>query len=655
MNFQSRFRHLGSLRLKLLLIALATLLLPLAGCLYLRQMDAVLRQAQERTLVASAQVLARSFVATANLPPPPTWHVQHTANPIVIDGYADDWAGLSPWTQRFAVNGRLLLAADGGWLYALAEVADTTRNRDDARLALSDHLSLAFRAGTGVCRYELAAAAPGGITASAQANAPASCPAPLAAQWQEDGSGYRVEWRMPVTPLVTQLGIAAFDAAAPAVAVLDLHPVLRDAPSVSRQLAEWVPPGTRARLLDASGWVIADGGAIAPLHGGDSGWFTTFLYRAFIAGDLRGAATLDRDTPRLDAGEVWQALSGVPATSWRTAMTRAGVTLAAAVPLPATLGEPRGVLLLEQGSRAMPLLADRGLLSMLLLSFGLLILAGGALVLFAIRLGLRIGSLHAAVDRAVQRGARWVADEPLPGQDEKDEIGDLARAFAALLEASRQHADYLRTLASKLSHELHTPLAIVKSSLENMEADELSGSARGYAARAHAGVERLAQLVRAMGAASRVERAIAATEPEDFNLKQLVAGCADGYRFLAGERAFELTVPEGDLSLHGAPDLLAQALDKLFENALSFTPDAGWIRLSLKATATGAEIELANQGPALPAELEEHLFDSLVSRRDGVAPGGAPHLGLGLYIVRLVAEQHGGRASARNIDGGVAF
>jgi len=67
---------------------------------------------------------------------------------------------------------------------------------------------------------------------------------------------------------------------------------------------------------------------------------------------------------------------------------------------------------------------------------------------------------------------------------------------------------------------------------------------------------------------------------------------------------------------------------------------------------------VANQGPLLPPTMQERLFDSLVSMRERSSRGGeAPHLGLGLYVVRLVAELHRGRADAANLaDGsGVVF
>ncbi|MEO9216139.1 MAG: ATP-binding protein, partial [Rhodanobacter sp.] len=141
------------------------------------------------------------------------------------------------------------------------------------------------------------------------------------------------------------------------------------------------------------------------------------------------------------------------------------------------------------------------------------------------------------------------------------------------------------------------------------------------------------------------------------DLRDVVRGCADAYRPLIGTRRLACDLPTTAINLHCAPELIAQALDKLLDNALSFTPPDGWLRLNLTATADGAEIELANQGPSLPAAMQGRLFDSLVSLRDKTTPGDAPHLGLGLYVVRLVAERHGGIAFARNLDdgSGVAF
>ncbi|HET9485487.1 MAG TPA: ATP-binding protein, partial [Xanthomonadales bacterium] len=165
--------------------------------------------------------------------------------------------------------------------------------------------------------------------------------------------------------------------------------------------------------------------------------------------------------------------------------------------------------------------------------------------------------------------------------------------------------------------------------------------------------DRLIGILRAMSEASRVERAIASAEAEDFDLAELVRGSAGAYRDLIAPRRLELDAPSSRLAFHGAPDLIAQALDKLIDNARSFTPADGWIRLALVRADDSVELAVANQGPPLPERMGERLFDSLVSVRDPRAqPDASPHLGLGLFIVRLVAELHGGEAVAANLPDG---
>ncbi len=103
------------------------------------------------------------------------------------------------------------------------------------------------------------------------------------------------------------------------------------------------------------------------------------------------------------------------------------------------------------------------------------------------------------------------------------------------------------------------------------------------------------------------------------------------------------------------PDLVAQALDKLVDNAISLSAEDCAIDISLRREGTDCLISVANTGTRLPDVVHERLFDSLVSLRDKRA--GGQHLGLGLHIVRLVAEVHDGSVSARNLAGdrGVEF
>ena len=661
-----------SLRRKLLLVALCTLALPVAGWFDVRQMEALLRDGQAQALVASAQVVARSLVVTRALPPAEgaNWYVQATPTPITVDGYGDDWAPLTPWSQAFARRGKLLLAEDDDGFYLHVQVADTHRTRadtEDANALLADHLILALGNAAGQRRYLLASAAPGPLNALPLDPPVDGLPDQLAARWQEDGSGYQVELRLPRRLALRTLGIGAYDAGSDGDRLAaESRPLRRYSPALSGELSQLVPAGVQARVLSPAGWLLGRSGRLQEGSGGerDPGWFASLVYRSLLATRLDDANLWAQDVPRLDTRDVRQASDGKPVSSWRHGEERGSVVLAAAVPIERD-GHLEGVLLLEQASRTVPLLANRALFGVLLTSFAVLLLAGGILLAFATRLSLRLARLRNAAERAQRNDGRLDGQlDPgrFPMTDAPDEIGDLARSFEKLFVAVGSYTDYLRTLASKLSHELNTPLAIVKSSLDNLEhalqeRSSLPEQARPYLERARDGVGRLGALVRAMSESSRMERSIDAAEPEDVDLRDVVRGCADGYRPLIGTRRLECRLPDAPLPLHGAPELIAQALDKLLDNALSFTPEHGWLRLSLGVIEGGAEIELANQGPPLPAAMQGRLFDSLVSLRDKATPGDAPHLGLGLYVVRLVAERHGGIVSARNLDdgSGVAF
>jgi two-component system sensor histidine kinase ChvG len=655
-----------SLRFKLLLIALSTLALPLAGWLFVRQMEELLRQGQEQTLIASARALARSLDALkAELPPAgAALYVHKTPARMKMDGYNDDWKTLAPYMQKPGApnDGKdfgVLLCADSDWFFMLASVRDATRQRvdaSDARAAASDHLLLTLQRGALSRSYLLASGAPGHFDALTLTDASDNAlPTTLDGYWQEDGSGYRVELRLPRAQMPDKIALNAYDAAQPSSDNAEALPLLSLSAELSSELQEFSPEGMRVRLLSGEGWVVAESGTLSNANAAPMPrrrWLENIVYRGLLAPTLTPARDFAPNLPRLNATEVWQALSGVAATAWHPAASTDQFVLTAAVPLKSG-GEVRGALLLEQPGDNLPLLTNRALLSLAGASLLALAIAGGVLFAFASALSLRIRRLRDAAEKALHRSGK-MDNAALPLLDARDEMGDLARSFARLLDEVGAYTDYLRTLASKLSHELQTPLAIVKSSLDNLDHQRLPAEAQPYLARARDGAERLGALVRAMSQASRMERAIAGAEPEDFDLTAVVRGCAEGYRPLLDPRRLDCNLPPGVLRMHGAPELIAQALDKLVDNARSFTPEDGWIAIGLRDTDEGAEITVANSGPLLPPSLQDRLFDSLVSLRSGGAvpgqkPSDAPHLGLGLYVVRLIVEAHRGRAEARNL------
>ena len=652
-----------SLRLKLLLVALSTLTLPWAGWQFVRQTEALLRQGQEQTLLASASTLARALVALDVEVPAAEdiLYVHARTDTLRIDGYAGDWQAFKPHAQALGDDSgrlRVMLAADAQWVYLFASVRDATRTRADARDPAgvrADRLDIELLRGNERRRYRIASAAPGSIDAPT-IDGDGAFPERLLGEWQEDGSGYSIELRIARVFAPERIGFTVFDASTASTLVAAPRRLLGYSDDAARVLARLAPDHMRLRLLSTDGWLVAGGGTLdpAPAAASGDGAFADLVYRwllapaAIDAADASGIA--GDDAVRLTDGVLRRALDGEATTRWRSA-DGGGVLLAAAVPLGDT-GRTQGALVLEQANPTVPALAHRALLSLLGASLVALLVSAALLLVFGGLLSLRIRRLRDATERATGAGGHLTGRLPL--LESHDELGDLARSFARLFDEIDAYTGYLGTLASKLSHELHTPLAIVRSSLDNLDHHELPPGAHAYLERARDGAARLGGIVRAMSESSRVERAIGCAEAEDFDLRALVAGCAEGYRALAGMRTVVVHAESTSMPFHGAPDLIAQALDKLFDNARSFTPEHGTITITLVAHTDGVRLAMANDGPLLPASMQDRLFDSLVSVREPAPRGGEPpHLGLGLTVVRLVAELHRGTAQARNREDGL--
>jgi two-component system, OmpR family, sensor histidine kinase ChvG len=200
-------------------------------------------------------------------------------------------------------------------------------------------------------------------------------------------------------------------------------------------------------------------------------------------------------------------------------------------------------------------------------------------------------------------------------------------------------------MAGRLSHELRTPIAVVRSSLENLKLASSPEETRTYVGRAEQGLMRLNTILQRMTEATRLEQGLRTAERERYDLAALVRGCVEGYRLAYAGTPVLLELPGRALEVTGSADLGAQLLDKLVENAVEFSPPGESVRVALHDERANALLSVENKGPLLPAAMRGRLFQSMVSVREGPA-AGAPHLGLGLYVARLIAEFHGGSIEA---------
>ena len=681
------------LRTKLLLLALTTLALPWAGCQYAREMEHVLRESEQQSLLAVTTTIAGSLKGREewlfreeSLPAVASGN-ERDITPVVlsgaplIDGRVDEWDLDSRNLVRATGPGgdslRLLSATHERWLFLALLIRDDRVIFDASDLrpldppGVGDRVWIAFddKRG-GQQQLFFSGAAPGRLRARRietreYGREEAVEEARITAAVQRTRNGYALEMSVPLSLVGQHFGVLVDDRdrrGATRNSYGTLEPsdlratgrLIAASPDLSDHLRQFSQPGVELTVASATGAVLTR--IDAPALPGDYTRMRGFLprmYRLLLDGDVI-PRTMSQAKRQQSAEQLTQRVSrGKSETAFFAGRYENSVVVAAAAPIFSADGKHViGVIQLAQTADRWLTLRDRALTRLLNLTLFVTLFAVIAAFWFAGRMTLRISRLGAAAETALGREGNL--SRVLPEADAKDELGELSRSFSSLLGRLDEYTGYLRTLAGKLAHEIRTPNTIIRSSLENLESEVNAGNAgadiaKVYVARAKEGSDRLGAILTAMGAATRVEEAIRHSERQRFDLAALVREAVAAYGSAFPQRRFSCVVPPEALEIHGAPDLMVQMLDKLIDNAVDFSADGDTITVTLRADATGADLSVANPGPPLPPEAATRLFESLWQSR--VESDKRPHLGLGLYIVRLIAEFHGGTASAANLPG----
>lgn len=409
---------------------------------------------------------------------------------------------------------------------------------------------------------------------------------------------------------------------------------------------------SRIWVTDRALRVVARAGSLAASPApAEAGWLRRAAH--FLAAwraTPRAAEESDADGPGFGP-QVFSIFQGGTSVWLRETGGGAGIVAAAQ---PVWVGdEVLGAVVVEESTRSILDLRDAALERLVLLTLAGFALTALLVLGFASRLSWRIRRLADEAESAIDAHGR--IQHLSAASTAGDEVGDLSRSFSALLSRLAQHHGYLESMASRLSHELRTPIAVVRSSLENLHMEPLPEAARTYIERAEAGLARLTRILARMSEATRLEQGLATTTPERFDLAGVVRECASGYRTAHPGHEFVAQLPPWPVWVRGAPDLAAQMLDKLVENAVDFASPGTPITIELVfAGPLEASLAVTNQGPPIPAALQGRLFESMVSGRMGEG-GDTPHLGLGLYVARMIARFHGGELQAENLAGAVRF
>jgi two-component system, OmpR family, sensor kinase len=301
-----------------------------------------------------------------------------------------------------------------------------------------------------------------------------------------------------------------------------------------------------------------------------------------------------------------------------------------------------------------------------------LVIAAGVLVatLLASLAGLTIARRAMRPISSLTATAREIADtgDPsrrMPEPRVDDEVGELARTLEQMLrslDAARGEREAAlrkqREFVADASHELRTPLTSVLANLELLQA-QLEGAdreeERAIVDSALRSSTRMSRLVGDLLLLARADAGRVAARTR-CDLAEVAGSAAAEVAPTIGERELRIE-NERALPVEGNPDELHRMVLNLLDNAVRHTPPGAKVELRLRASGRDAVVEVADDGPGVPAEKREQIFDRFV-RADGpadTAPRGGS--GLGLAIVRAVATSHGGSVEATESEqgGGALF
>jgi len=705
--FQLRF----GLRAKLLLLSSFLFVIPWFGYQYVWEMEKYLRFGQEQTLVGTARALATALHERENL-----FNNQASFLPSVeqgkdlygyqlteaihLDGLHNDWPNFSQRAhfynhqqQIFAneplsLNFKASVGKYDKYLYLFFQVVDNQvifRGKNSRSITNNDHLALSFSdQNNNLNRFIISNKQAGWISAFSITENTDDIPKPathIQGHWLLSPQGYNIELRVPLKTLGDKIAFAFFDVNQPTGEVVSamgsadpskldsLGTILVPSPEIERIVKGMRYTNSSIWVVDQHHRVLASAGSLKSASGVwhdkkkppsdneiNSLWYQFKeqvllpLYYKILTKPPTDFIDKLYDARHLSGEHIVSALTGKAKSQWRLTTDKQALVLSAAYPIFIN-NKVQGAVIVEETTNGIRTLRNRALEKLFTVILAIMILGALTFIIFATRISSRIRFLSNQAEQAIDTQGRIIGE--MSASKSNDEIGDLSRSFTTAVNRLSEYNHYLESMSSRLSHELRTPIAVVKTSLENLAMQEKqrlltdeNSEKNSFIERAQTGINTLNLILTNMSEATRLEQMLISTEKIEFDLKTVVSGCIAGYRQVYRGFTFNLNTEVTKLTLAGSPEHIVQLLDKVINNAVEFSQD-NVITLELKHRNEQAELLINNNGILLPELLSESLFDSMVSLRNNKKQE-QPHLGLGLYIARLICQFHQGEISAMN-------
>lgn len=517
-------------------------------------------------------------------------------------------------------------------------------------------------------------------------------------QWLQTQKGYNVELRLPLAYLNGQIAFAITDVddadtrairysigtADPSNAE-ELGTVLLPSPQIEQIIKGLQYANSRVWVVDNHRRVLARSGDIQKVSGfsqeqavsssqnqvstlpyssdGSTNWSLNGLWEWFENTILLPvyyqvltrppAQFVDelKDAYSLKGKDLDEALEGEASTLWRLSSDNKAVILSAAHPIFLDK-KVMGAVLVEQTTNGIRTLRNKALEQLFHFILAIVLVGSFSLLFISSRISNRIRLLRNETESAIDKNGK--INGIFEPSNQQDEIGDLSRTFVSVISRLSQYNSYLESMASRISHELRTPVAIVNSSLDLLALDPKADDAEVYVQRAQEGIKRLSMILAKMSEATRLEQSIQQSDYEKFDLSSLLQSCVQAYQITHPQRVFSFKANQEIFMLNGNPELFAQMLDKIISNAVEFSPTGSEVFINLVASSGQASVYISNKGELLPDNMTSELTDSMVSvRSDKYQPTSSAdkieaHLGLGLYLAKMIAEFHGSELKIQN-------
>ena len=283
-----------------------------------------------------------------------------------------------------------------------------------------------------------------------------------------------------------------------------------------------------------------------------------------------------------------------------------------------------------------------------------------ASVLVAIFLTLLVSTTIVQPLRQLRKEAGEVADYRgrlrgrFKGSMKRDEIGDLARALERLMRRLELHQQSTEAFASDVSHEFKNPLASIRMATEMLSQVDAPAERSRFLRVAESEIARMENLLSQVREITMIDAEIQKEERAPIDVNGLLQRIVEGFRLREHDRVtFDLQLTAGSLEMQASEDRLLQIFENLLDNAVSFTPNGKKIAISTAREGREIVVRIADEGPGILQENLGRIFDRFFTYRPDHPPTPR-HTGLGLSIVKAIAEGYSGTVSAANREGGGA-